>query len=431
MANNFWRPTSLLARTNFTLTVSSLLIVAVSVFALNHYVIEPIAEKSADDQAALLVLSAQTWVELPPDARPYFELELAQNHDLIVNSQVQLLPLSDLDQSYLGLLSQKLETRLGATVEVLEGDDLIWANVPMAGQQIQIGFEPSQRDIQPLYVGVIIIGLGAGIVFITSLFLVQRVTRPLDEVAGMAGTFRGNDNFEPVPETGPKELVSLAKNFNTMAKEIAVLLSNRTTLLAGISHDLRTPLTRMRLALELLPTNVDRKVVDRIERNLLAMDQLIGDALQFARGAREPTQELELRPFLEDILGSFDIDIPLVCSASESRFQIAPRAFHRVLSNLISNAQQHGNHVQIFLDNSNIRILDDGPGIAEEYREKVFQPFFRLDTSRSRATGGSGLGLAIVQQLCQAHGWRVTIDGGQNGGTEVVVELDPQDFDTN
>ena len=217
MANNFWRPTSLLARTNFTLTVSSLLIVAVSVFALNHYVIEPIAEKSADDQAALLVLSAQTWVELPPDARPYFELELAQNHDLIVNSQVQLLPLSDLDQSYLGLLSEKLETRLGATVEVLEGDDLIWANVPMAGQQIQIGFEPSQRDIQPLYVGVIIIGLGAGIVFITSLFLVQRVTRPLDEVAGMAGTFRGNDNFEPVPETGPKELVSLAKNFNTMA----------------------------------------------------------------------------------------------------------------------------------------------------------------------------------------------------------------------
>ena len=431
MANNFWRPTSLLARTNFTLTVSSLLIVAVSVFALNHYVIEPIAEKSADDQAALLVLSAQTWVELPPDARPYFELELAQNHDLIVSSEVRLLPLSDLDQSYLGLLSEKLEIRLGATVEVLEGDDLIWANVPMAGQQIQIGFEPSQRDIQPLYVGIIIIGLGAGIVFITSLFLVQRVTRPLDEVAGMAGTFRGNDNFEPVPETGPKELVSLAKNFNTMAKEIAVLLSNRTTLLAGISHDLRTPLTRMRLALELLPTNIDRKLVERIERNLLAMDQLIGDALQFARGAGEPTQDVELRPFLEDILGNFDIDIPLVCSSAENRFQIAPRAFHRVLSNLISNAQQHGNHVQIFLDNSNIRVVDDGPGIAEEYREKVFQPFFRLDTSRSRATGGSGLGLAIVQQLCQAHGWRVTIDGGQDGGTEVLVELDPKDFDTN
>ena len=410
MANNFWRPTSLLARTNFTLTVSSLLIVAVSVFALNYYVIEPIAEKSADDQAALLVLSAQTWVELPPDARPYFELELAQNHDLIVSSEVRLLPLSDLDQSYLGLLSEKLEARLGATVEVLEGDDLIWANVPMAGQQIQIGFEPSQRDIQPLYVGIIIIGLGAGIVFITSLFLVQRVTRPLDEVAGMAGTFRGNDNFEPVPETGPKELVSLAKNFNTMAKEIAVLLSNRTTLLAGISHDLRTPLTRMRLALELLPTNIDRKLVERIERNLLAMDQLIGDALQFARGAGEPTQDVELRPFLEDILGSFDIDIPLVCSAAENRFQIAPRAFHRVLSNLISNAQQHGNNVQIFLDNSNIRVVDDGPGIAEEYREKVFQPFFRLDTSRSRATGGSGLGLSISQKLIQINKGIITFE---------------------
>ena len=123
--------------------------------------------------------------------------------------------------------------------------------------------------------------------------------------------------------------------------------------------------------------------------------------------------------------------IPLVCRAAETRIRMAQRAVRRVLSNLISNAQQHGNNVQIFLDNSNVRVVDDGPGIAEEYREKVFQPFFRLDTSRSRATGGSGLGLAIVQQLCQAHGWRVTIDGGQDGGTEVLVELDPKDFDTN
>ena len=89
-----WAPTSLLARTNFTLAVSSLLIATVSILALNYFVIDPIAETSADDEAALLVLSAQTWVELPPEARPYFELELAQNHDLIVGAEVRERPAS-------------------------------------------------------------------------------------------------------------------------------------------------------------------------------------------------------------------------------------------------------------------------------------------------------------------------------------------------
>ena len=123
----------------------------------------------------------------------------------------------------------------------------------MGGHDLQIGFSPGRRDIQPLYVGIIIFGLGAAIVFITSLIIVQRITRPLVQAAERVESFRGGENFETLPEQGPRELVSLARNFNTMAREISALLSNRTTLLAGISHDLRTPLTRMRLALELLP----------------------------------------------------------------------------------------------------------------------------------------------------------------------------------
>ncbi len=426
-----WRPTSLLARTNFTLTVSSLMIVAVSVFALNYYVITPIAENAADDQSALLVLSAQTWVELPPDARPYFELELAQNHDLIVGTEIRQLPFSLLEQPYLEVLSRKLEDRLGTPVEILEGEDLVWVNVSMAGQELQIGFEPSRRDIQPLYVGIIIVGLGAGIVFVTSLLIVQRVTRPLVEVAGKAGTFRGNENFEPVPEQGPKELVSLARNFNTMAKEIAVLLSNRTTLLAGISHDLRTPLTRMRLALELLPSHVDRELVERIERNLLVMEQLIGDALQIARGAGETPQVIELGPFVEDVVRSFESRIGLTGINTKTRCKAAPGALQRVLSNLISNGQQHGDEVEVSVNGTSIKVKDHGPGIPEQYRDDVFQPFFRLDSSRRTSTGGSGLGLAIVRQLCEAHGWVVSIEDADGGGTIVAVELNANEFETN
>ena len=415
---------SLLARTNLTLTVSSLLIAAVAIAALNFYVIEPIAKQSANDEAALLVLSAQTWVELPPEARPYFELELAQNHDLIISSLARPLAPATLNQRYLSLLQSALSTRLAIPITLLEGDDLIWMHVVMGGHELQIGFSPGRREIQPLYVGIIITGLGAAIVFVTSMFIVQRITRPLVQAAERVETFRGGENFEPLPEQGPRELVSLARNFNTMASEIAALLSNRTTLLAGISHDLRTPLTRMRLALELLPEGIDAKLIERFERNLDNMDSLIGDTLRFARGTGEPRQEIAVEPFIRDVVESYDASIPFASNLeADVRMMLAPGALKRVLANLIGNAQQHGEAVRVRLEGTDIHVIDSGPGIPDEYKEQVFQPFYRMDSSRSVVTGGSGLGLAIVQQLCQAHGWRVRIDDAPEGGTEVVVSL--------
>lgn len=417
-------PFSLLARTNLTLTVSSLLIALVSTIALNFFVIEPIAERSAADEAALLVLSAQTWVELPPEARPYFELELAQNHDLIVNSVPRILPAASPDQPYLSLLEEQLSRRLNTPVELLSADDLTWVKIPMGGFELQIGFSPERRDIQPLYGGIIIVVLGAGIVFLTSLSIVQRIARPLVQAAERVESFRGGENFDPLPEQGPEELVSLARNFNTMAREISTLLSNRTTLLAGISHDLRTPLTRMRLALALLPEDVDPGLIARFERNLESMEDLISDALRFARGTGESRQEVELLPFVRDVVESHDPDIPMSFKDADGiRLMLAPGALRRVLLNLINNAEQHGDAVRVTMRGREVHIIDSGPGIPDDYKEQVFQPFFRLDSSRSVATGGSGLGLAIVQQLCQAQGWRVRIDDAEGGGTDVILSL--------
>ncbi|TNF87141.1 MAG: HAMP domain-containing protein [Gammaproteobacteria bacterium] len=420
---------SLLARTNLTLAVSSFLIALVSIAALNTYLIEPIARQSANDEAALLVLSAQTWVELPPAARPYFELELAENHDLIISSNPRDLAIAPLSQPYLSLVQDQLAERLGEPVQLLEGDELIWLDVNMGGQRLQIGFSPGRRDIQPLYIGIIIFGLGAAIVFLTSLYIVQRITRPLVAAADRVESFRGGEDFEPLPERGPRELVSLARNFNTMAREISALLSNRTTLLAGISHDLRTPLTRMRLALELLPDNVEPRLIERFERNLETMDSLIGDALRFARGTGESPQKVKVVPFVEEVVDSYDASIPFTVlpgTSAELELSLAPGALKRVLTNLISNAQQHGEGVSVQLDGSEVHVLDKGCGIPDEYKEQVFQPFFRLDSSRSSVTGGSGLGLAIVMQLCHAHGWRVRIEDPPGGGTDVVVSLAPQ-----
>jgi two-component system osmolarity sensor histidine kinase EnvZ len=410
-------PSSLLTRTNFTLGVSSILIAVIATIALYVFVIDPIAERSADDEAALVELSAKTWVELQPDARSAFELEMAFEHDLIISAAREDLPVFDSYVPYVDLLREKISERLGVEVEFLAGDELMWVDVPMGGYDLQIGMAPDRRAIQPLYVAIVIVGLGAAIVFGTSLLIVQRIARPLVKIAEQAEEFRGAGDMEPLPEEGPRELVSLARNFNTMAQEISTLLSNRTTLLAGISHDLRTPLTRMRLALELLPDTVDASLRERFERNLESMDELISDALRFARGAGEVAQEVELVGFVRDVLASFEQPVELETNVDPAhRVFVAPSAFRRVLINLVANGYKHGKNVRVRLNANVVRVIDDGPGIPPEYREKVFQPFFRLDESRSRLTGGSGLGLAIVQQLCEAHGWRIGIEEGDPRG---------------
>ena len=411
-------PASLLGRTNLTLTISAALISIVSTIALYTFVIDPIAEKSADDEAALLVLSAQTWVELPPEARPFFELELAQNHDLIISQVIQELPEYQDSDSAIGLLVTKLEDRLFGEVTVLDGDDLVWVELSMGGYEFQIGVSPDRQQIQPLNVAIVIVGLGAGIVFFTSLLVVQRVTKPLVKISKQAERFRGDENIEPLPETGPRELISLARNFNTMAADISRLLANRTTLMAGISHDLRTPLTRMRLSLELLPEEADKNFVESMNRNILSMEELVTDALSFAKGTQEQLQEVSLGELVSDIVDSFDSEIPISSNVSgDFRLSLAINAFTRVVMNLISNAVLYGDRAEVVLDSNQLQILDYGPGIPENHKTQIFEPFFRLDQSRSALTAGSGLGLAIVSQLCSAHEWSVTVENRMPKGS--------------
>ena len=288
----------------------------------------------------------------------------------------------------------------------------------MGGYEFQIGVSPDRQQIQPLNVAIVIVGLGAGIVFFTSLLVVQRVTKPLVKISKQAERFRGDENIEPLPETGPRELISLARNFNTMAADISRLLANRTTLMAGISHDLRTPLTRMRLSLELLPEEADKNFVESMNRNILSMEELVTDALSFAKGTQEQLQEVSLGELVSDILDSFDSEIPFSSNVSgDFRLPLAINAFTRVVVNLISNAVLYGDRAEVVLDTNQLQISDYGPGIPEEHKTQIFEPFFRLDQSRSALTAGSGLGLAIVSQLCFAHEWSVTIENRMHKGS--------------
>ena len=418
---------TLLVRTNVVLGVSAAAIALTSIATLMAYVVRPIEDRSADDKAGLVVLAAQTWVELPPEARLYFEIELLEEHDLVVTSDARELPLVETGTRYFKLLEARLGQRLGKPVRLMESDELLWANVPMGSYVMQVGFSSEREDVQPVYVGFVIILVGAAIVAGASASIVRRVARPLSKAAEAVESFRGAGGFEPLPEEGPAELVTLAASFNAMARDVSELLSNRTTLLAGISHDLRTPLTRMRFALEMLPDSVDPELVARFDRNLTAMDELISDALRFARGTGEPSRPVDFRDYLETVVAGIDDKLTIEWRGSApQRVDMATGAFQRVLANLVNNAQQHGGGAEIAVDcdtGLTVHVIDHGPGIPEQERKKVFQPFYRLDTSRSRATGGSGLGLAIVRQLCQAHGWRVRLRRSTAGGTDACIEV--------
>lgn len=420
-------PSSLLARTNVVLAVGAAAIAVTVMAALFVFVIVPISDRSADDQAGLVVLAAKTWVELSPEARPYFEIELVENHDLIITSNARELPFVADGDGYHDILESKLAARVGETVRLMESDGLLWANVPMGGRVMQLGFSSQRRDVQPLFVGLVIVVMGALIVFVASALIVRRVAGPLDATARAVESFRGAEAFKPLPEDGPSELVTLASNFNAMARDVSALLSNRTTLLAGISHDLRTPLARMRLALELLPEDVDARLVERFERNLAAMDELIGDALRFARGAGEAVRTVDFVPYINAVAAGVDEPLDVRWEGDvPGEVQIAPGAMERVLANLIDNARRHGGGARVTVSAGEdvcVHVTDDGPGIPPGERERVFEPFYRLDAARRSTTGGSGLGLAIVKQLCDAHGWRIGIDAAAGGGADVHVSF--------
>ena len=215
-----------------------------------------------------------------------------------------------------------------------------------------------------------------------------------------------------------------------MAKEISTLLNNRTTLFAGISHDLRTPITRMQLVIEMLNEQQDPELIARLRHDLEEMTQLITDTLDLARGLRpHAAEEINLHEFINDLLTGFQYkDIHISFSSDNSCFcSVDSQALRRVLTNLIDNAVRYSEQKPVEIhcghtaNDITIQVLDQGKGIPHDQHEAVFRPFYRLEPSRNKTTGGSGLGLTIVQQLCDVNRWQIKILSRPTGGT--ILEL--------
>ncbi|MEW5968235.1 MAG: ATP-binding protein [Pseudomonadota bacterium] len=422
-------PRSLFARTALTLALVFVVFQAAAFWVVTRTLILPVAERSADDLAGLIVLSAQTWVELPPETRTAFERELARRHGLRLTT-VDVGATADAPRfAFRSQIEDALSARMNAAIVLrgVPGTEAAWLDIPVGGHDLRAGFYPQRYAVKPPLAALAVIALGTFLSLLTALFLVRRVTVPLARAVEATRQVGAGELPEPLPETGPAELAELARRFNAMAAEVRSLLDNRTTLLAGISHDLRTPMTRMQLNLELLRDDPKPARIDRALADLADMNRLIAGYLELARTTQpQARSSFDLAVLLEEVATDAGLEWPATAPCEVEAGRLALR---QIVANLVQNAQRYGGGSPVELalecDKRVARVIvrDSGPGIPDDQLEKVFRPFYRLEASRSQATGGTGLGLAIVRQLAEANGCRITLANRASGGLEAVLEV--------
>ncbi len=253
-------------------------------------------------------------------------------------------------------------------------------------------------------------------------------TRQIDRMLGTIEQFGRNPNSPPVSESGPGELQKAARAVNAMRERILRHIEERTQILAAIAHDLQTPLTRLRLRAEALDSSAQR---DHIIRDVEYMANLVTEGLDYARSAQisETPSVIEVNHWLEGMVDDAQ-DAGEACrltGQAMTPYSGALRALTRAMQNLIENALKFGSEAEIRIEDSQacliIRVLDNGPGLNDAMLKKVFDPFFRVETSRNRKTGGSGLGLSIARNIIRAHGGDIRLANRSGGGLEVTVEL--------
>jgi len=268
-----------------------------------------------------------------------------------------------------------------------------------------------------------------GVMLVLLFFAVRLVTRPLSVLAGAAEELGRNIERPPLPETGTVELARASRALNIMQDRLKRYVETRLKALGAMSHDLKTPITRMRLRAEMLE---DAELKTRFTRDLDAMQEMVGSTLDYMRGLSDGGEEvsaIDLNALISGLKQDAEEAGHTVTVAGESPGPVMGRAqaLKRCLQNLLDNALAYGRRADITVRGEgrsvNIAISDQGPGIPESDIERVFDPFYRVEGSRSRNSGGSGLGLSIARNIAQAHGGAVRLRNMPQGGLEATLVL--------
>ncbi|MBI5921121.1 MAG: HAMP domain-containing protein [Betaproteobacteria bacterium] len=267
-----------------------------------------------------------------------------------------------------------------------------------------------------------------GSVILLALLAVHWSVKPLSTLARAADRLGQNIDCPPMPETGPTEVRRAAVAFNTMQRRLARFISERTGLLTAMSHDLKTPITRLRLRTEMLD---DESIRRKFVQDLDEMESMVTETLEFMRegSTSEALQPVNLMTLIESIQADCrETGMTVEISGQIRRaYSLRPQAMRRCLTNLVDNAVRYGQRAQIDVEEQVsgllLHIRDAGPGIPESELEKIFEPFYRGETSRNRETGGTGLGLGIARNIARAHGGDITLRNLPGGGLEANLRL--------
>lgn len=296
------------------------------------------------------------------------------------------------------------------------------------GSPLTIDVRPSMMPLSPWLPFVL---LGQLVLLIGCTWLAVRIaTRPLTRLARAVETLDPNTHGIHLDENGPAEVAYAAKAFNAMQDRIAAYLKERMQLLAAISHDLQTPITRMKLRAEFMDDSAEK---DKLWQDLDEMEHLVREGVAYARsvhGSTEASCRIDLDAFLDSLVFDYQDTGQQValCGKNGAVIDTRPHALRRVLVNLVDNALKFSGAAQIEVAaesgrSLSIRVLDRGPGISEDELAEVLKPFYRVESSRNRSTGGTGLGLAIAQQLAMAIGGSLTLSNREGGGLCAELKL--------
>ncbi len=310
---------------------------------------------------------------------------------------------------------QRAAQRYDVTVGFADGDAVTYRVTRLAGGA------PLPRH---LFINLTLLVL----VLVVALYVAARnITRPLSDLARAADRIGRDARPEQLAERGARELRDAARAFNTMQDRLHRYLDSRARVLAAMSHDLKTPLTRLRLQVETLD---NPPMQARIGRELDEMESMVREALALFRGLDdgEAAQAVDVDALLAQLRGEFaDMGGEVTIAGSTSQpFFGKPHALKRCLTNLIANAITFGSRAEVSVEDGAellIRVRDHGPGIPAEELERVFEPFYRLESSRNRDSGGTGLGLSIARDIAQAHGGSLLLSNLPAGGLEAVLRL--------
>jgi len=329
-------------------------------------------------------------------------------------------------------IAKSLRQQLAGVTDIRESPaprHQLWARVDMLGRPMWLVI-PLGRYFHgdPTWQFGAAAGLFALLALGVASLVAWRVNRPLRKLQIAASRLGRGERPEPLPETGPLEVKGLSKSFNSMLADLATNERERDVMLAGISHDLRTPLARLRLGVEMM---ADQSLQEGMREDVDDIERILGQFIAFSRGLGEEeaadTDPTELARTLLTKYARSGCDIELELDDDLPLAKLRPLALTRALTNLIDNARRYGSppislHVRYEAHRLVFEVADRGPGIPEAHIADAMKPFHRLDSAR-RADGGSGLGIAIVERIARQHGGTLTLANREGGGLAATLTL--------